>query len=160
MSAMEMKQYLIDTFRYNDWANRKLLEKITQLPDKEESIKFFSHLINSMNKWMARILHDPNAPQMEWWKPVYSLHELEAKWNDSLLQWISLLENKSEEEVFEIIRFTGFDGGQWEARLKDIALQLNYHSIHHRAQIQTMIRKQGLEPDFIDYIGTVYRKIS
>jgi uncharacterized damage-inducible protein DinB len=157
---MEMKQYLIDTFSYNDYANLKVLGKIKELPDKEESIKFFSHLINSMNKWMARTLHDPNAPKMDWWKPVYTLDELEVKWKDCLQQWISFLENKSEEEVFEIIRFTGFDGGQWEAKLKDIALQLNYHSIHHRAQIQTLIRKQGLEPDFVDYIGTVYRKIS
>ena len=157
---MEMKQYLIDTFKYNDWANRKALEKIRELPDKEESIKFFSHLINSMNKWMARILQDINAPQMDWWKPVYPLDELEAGWNECLQKWILFLESKSEEEIFEVVSFVGFDGGRWEAKLKDIALQLNYHSIHHRAQIQTLIRKQGLEPDFIDYIGTVYKKIS
>ena len=157
---MEMKQYLIDTFKYNDWANRKLLEKIRQLPDKEESIKFFSHLINSMNKWMARILHDANAPQMDWWNPEYPLEELESRWNECLQRWILFLEGKTEEQVFEVIRFVGFDGGQFEAKLIDIALQLNYHSIHHRAQIQTMIRKQGLEPDFLDYIGTVYRKIT
>jgi uncharacterized damage-inducible protein DinB len=53
----------------------------------------------------------------------------------------------------------GFDGAVYTGALKDIALQLNYHSIHHRAQIQAMIRKQGFEPEFVDYIGTVYRKI-
>jgi uncharacterized damage-inducible protein DinB len=42
----------------------------------------------------------------------------------------------------------------------DIALQLNYHSIHHRAQMQVLIRQQGMEPDFIDYIGTKYRKVT
>jgi len=103
---MEMKQYLIDTFRYNDWANRKLLEKIKQLPDKEESIKFFSHLINSMNKWMARILHDPNQPAMDWWKPAYPLEELEARWNECLQLWILYLDNKTEEEIFETAQFT------------------------------------------------------
>jgi uncharacterized damage-inducible protein DinB len=44
--------------------------------------------------------------------------------------------------------------------LIDIALQLNYHAIHHRAQIQVLIRQQGLEPDFIDYIGTKYHKLT
>ena len=154
-----MKQYLIDTFRYNDYANKKVLEKIKELPDKEESVKFFSHLINSMNKWMARILHDPNQPEMDWWKPAYPLEELEARWNECLQRWISFLEDKTEEEIFETAQFTGLDGGQWEAKPKDIALQLNYHSIHHRAQIQTMIRQQGLQPDFVDYISTVYRKL-
>ena len=46
---MQMKQYLIDTFRYNDYANKLALRKMRQLPDKNESIKWFSHLINSMN---------------------------------------------------------------------------------------------------------------
>jgi len=45
------------------------------------------------------------------------------------------------------------------AAIKDIALQLNYHSIHHRAQIQTIIRSQGLEPEFVDYIATKYRRL-
>ncbi|MEO5675549.1 MAG: DinB family protein [Chitinophagales bacterium] len=155
-----MNQYLIETFQWNDGANRKVLEKIRQLPDKNESIKFFSHLINSMNKWMARLKSDANLQQMDWWIPAYPLDELEPRWNECLLNWISFLESKTEEELLEPARFTGLDGGQWEAKPKDIALQLNYHSIHHRAQIQTMIRQQGLQPDFVDYIGTVYRKIS
>ena len=50
-------------------------------------------------------------------------------------------------------------GATWTARLADIARQLNFHSIHHRAQIQMLIRAQGIEPDFVDYIGTRYRRL-
>jgi len=50
-------------------------------------------------------------------------------------------------------------GTMFAATIKDIALQLNYHSIHHRAQMQTIIRSQGLEPEFVDYIGTKYRRV-
>lgn len=157
---MEMKQYLIDAFKYNDWANKTVLAKIKELPDKEESVKFFSHLINSQNKWLARIVQYPQDPKMSWWKPFYELDNLEEEWNKSLQSWIDFLDSKSESELFEEVMFVGFDGGQWTAKLADIALQLNYHSIHHRAQIQLLIRKQGLEPDFVDYIGTVYRKIN
>jgi uncharacterized damage-inducible protein DinB len=89
-----------------------------------------------------------------------SVEQLEEKWNESLETWMNFLKNKTEEQVFEEIEFTGFDGGKWKARLVDIALQLNYHSIHHRAQMQTLIRQQGIEPDFIDFIGTKYQKIS
>jgi uncharacterized damage-inducible protein DinB len=69
------------------------------------------------------------------------------------------LQDKTEEEIFAEVEFTGYDGGRWKARLIDIALQLNYHSIHHRAQMQMLIRQQGIEPDFIDYIGTKYKKL-
>ena len=155
-----MREYLIDTFHFNDSANKNMLKKINELPGKESCIKFFSHLINSQNKWMARVLQDPDALEMSWWNPVYSLEELGKKWDESLRAWIDFLQNRTEEEIFEEVEFTGYDDGRWKARLVDIALQLNYHSIHHRAQMQMKIREQGIEPDFIDYIGTKYQKIS
>ncbi|MCV4691075.1 hypothetical protein OFC38_33525, partial [Escherichia coli] len=69
------------------------------------------------------------------------------------------LDSRSHADLIEDVEFTGYDGGRWAAKPLDIALQLNYHSIHHRAQIQTIIRAQGLTPDFVDYIGTKYRKL-
>ena len=154
-----MKQYLLDTFKFNDFANRKMLEKIKTLPDKMQSIKFFSHLINSQNKWLVRIQLNEKSQQMSGWEPIYSLEELEPMWTKSINAWLEFIESKTEEQIFEIIHFTGWDGGDWEVPLIDIALQLNYHSIHHRAQIQMLIRAQGIEPDFIDYVGTRYKKI-
>lgn len=159
---MLMKEYLIETFLFNDQMNKQMLKKMEQLPDKKECTRFFSHLINSQNKWMARILRVSKAPGMSWWDPVYLYGHLEGEWNKSLQVWINFLQNKTEEQIFEEVEFPGYDGGRWKARLADIALQLNYHSIHHRAQMQMqmLIRQQGTEPDFIDYIGTKYQKIS
>jgi len=154
-----MKEYLIQTFLFNDGMNKSMLKKMNELADKEGCIKFFSHLINSQNKWMARILQDAKAPGMSWWDPVYAFGHLQEKWNASLQTWIDFLQNRTEEEISEEVEFTGYDGARWKARLVDIALQLNYHSIHHRAQMQMLIRQQGIEPDFIDYIGTKYKKI-
>ena len=184
---MEIKQYLLDSFRYNDGANKLALNKIRDLPETDECVRFFSHLVNSMNKWLGRIekwgehgqfpasistahmnpsgdadTSDIQASykDMDWWLPVYELDELEAEWDKCLAMWIAFIESKSENELFEEVQFSGFDGGQWVAAIKDIALQLNYHSIHHRAQIQYLIRQQGLEPEFVDYIGTKYRKLA
>lgn len=154
-----MKGYLIETFRYNDITNKKLLTKIFQLGDKSESIKLYSHLINSQNKWMARLKQDPQAQQMSWWDPIYDENNLGSEWTKSLNLWLDFLDAATEEELLAEVTFVGYDKGIWAATPKDIALQLNYHSIHHRAQIQTLIRKQGVEPDFVDYIGTRYRKI-
>ena len=157
---MEMKKYLIETFEFNSLMNKKLLGKIKKLPDKEECIRFFSHLINSQKKWMARIVQYPKDPEMDWWDPVYPFNKLDEEWNKSLKDWIDYLNSKTEDELFEEAKFIGYDGGNWSVPFKDIALQLNYHSIHHRAQMQLFIRQQGLEPDFVDYIGTVYKKIA
>lgn len=156
---MEMKSYLIETFNWNDKANRQILAKIRQLPSQEEGIKFFSHLINSQNKWIKRLEAFPKDPNLDWWKPIYKPDDLEPEWEKSLNAWLDLISSKSEEELFQDVKWVGFDGGVYTGALKDIALQLNYHSIHHRAQIQSIIRKQGVEPDFVDYIGTAYRKL-
>ena len=157
---MRMKQYLIDTFQYNDYANKLALNKIKELPEKDECIRFFSHLINSMNKWLARINQAPGYAELDWWLPVYELEQLEAKWEECLKGWIDYLVGKTDEELDSEVDFIGYDSTMFAAKISDIALQLNYHSIHHRAQIQYLIRQQGIEPDFVDYIGTKYRKLS
>lgn len=157
---MQMKNYLIETFEYNNTANKKLLDKINLLTDKTESIKLYSHLINCQYKWMARIMNDPNAAAMSWWEPVYALDKLYEEWTKSVTLWINYIHSATDEALNTEAMFTGFDGSIWAATPKDIALQLNYHSIHHRAQIQTIIRQQGFEPDFTDYIGTKYRKVN
>jgi uncharacterized damage-inducible protein DinB len=156
---MLMQHHLIDTFKYNDYANRKVLEKIRQLPDQTEAVKLFSHLINSMNKWIARLDQFPQAPKLDWWEPAYPLGELEDRWGNCLQAWLTLLGAKTEDEVMGEVKVVGDNGVHYATRLMDIALQLNYHSIHHRANIQAIIRAQGLEPDFVDYIGSAYRKL-
>lgn len=157
---MQLNSYLIDTFNFNDQVNKKLLEKIKLLNYSSEAIKLFSHLINCQYKWMARIVQDPNANKLSWWEPVYDFDKLEIEWTKSLHLWTKYIAEKTEEELSTEVTFIGFDNAMWAATPKDIALQLNYHSIHHRAQIQTNIRQQGIEPDFVDYIGTKYRKLS
>ncbi len=155
-----MKNYLLETFKFNDVTNKKLPEKIFLLPDKNEAIRHFSHLINCQYKWMARIKQDPDSASMSWWEPLYPFAQLQQEWNKSLLAWIEYLTFQSDENLEKEVTFIGFDGGQWAAKPKDIALQLNYHSIHHRAQIQILIRAQGIDPDFVDYIASKYRKLS
>jgi uncharacterized damage-inducible protein DinB len=156
---MEMKSHLIDLYRFNDTVNRKMIAMIAQLPAQDEPIKLMSHLVHSQDKWLARLSHDPDANKREWFGPSFPLEVLENEWIRSVNAWIEFLNAKTEDDVLAVVQWEGYDGAQWEARLCDIALQLNFHGIHHRAQIQTMVRQQGLEPEFLDYIGTKYRRL-
>ena len=157
---MQLKEYLIETFKFNDFANKKLLGKIKLLGNREESVKLFSHLINTQCKWMAKIMQHPDYEKMNWWEPIYEFEQLEEEWDKSTSLWINYITGKTDEELSTETISIDFDNAVWAAILKDIALQLNYHSIHHRAQIQIIIRQQGIEPDFLDYIGTKVRKLS
>lgn len=160
LTVMNLNTYLEETFYFNDKVNKQLLTNIGILREPSEAIKLFSHLINCQIKWLARIVQNPDAPAMSWWEPVYEFNDLEPEWTRSLVPWIAYIREKTEDELSTEVTFVGFDGSLWAATPKDIALQLNYHSIHHRAQIQTILRQQGIQPDFVDYIGTKYRKLS
>ncbi len=148
-----MKQYLVDTFRYNDWANRQVLKLIRRMPQPDQAIRLFSHLITSQNKWMARIDRDPNESQMAWFESPFPLDGLEERWEQSLGVWLRFLGPATDDELLQDIHYTAADGKPYSSLIRDIALQLNYHSIHHRAQISLLAREQNLEPPFIDYIG-------
>jgi len=155
---MEMKKYFIDFFYFNDSANKKLLPKILLLPEKKECIRLFSHLINCQYKWMARINEKQNAESLNWWEPVYFLEDLEDEWNKSFQPFPIYISGLDENDFSNELVFPRPDNEMWTATLENIMPQLNYHSIHHRAQIQMLIRQQGLIPDPLDYILTKYKR--
>lgn len=155
-----MKQYLQDFFNYNSKANKQLLEAIYQLPQKDESVKLFSHLILAQDKWFNRITNEKDDSSNHWMLPVVPLNELAFRWDQSINRWLSLIEQKSDTELQDDVVFKrASDGKVMGIKLIDLILQLNYHIIHHRAQINTLISKQGITPPQTDYIFTKLREL-
>ena len=150
-----MKQYLLDFFKYNDVSNVTLLASIKKLPEKKDSLKLFSHLITTQNKWFNRISKEVGDSHHEWFGTVFTTEQAEVEWTKSINKWIVIIENATEPGLEEFVRFKRqTDGKEMGISLKDLSLQLNYHSIHHRAQINTLISKQGIKPPATDYIFT------
>ena len=150
-----MKNHLISTFRYNDWANTEVLKTILALPEKQEAVRLFSHLISSQNKWYNRIKQEVPDETITWFGSEFNEAELLPEWKTSVNKWIDLLENTNDSELGQPVKFKRqLDGKMVFLSLQDLALQLNYHSIHHRAQINTLISKQGLKPPPTDFIYT------
>jgi uncharacterized damage-inducible protein DinB len=151
-----MKKYLIDTFKYNSRSNIDLLKAIAQLPQKDEAIKLFSHLVAAQDKWFNRIEKKVEDSSLNWFGPLFIESELSEKWLASVNKWITYLENTDESDLEKYIVFSrATDGKKLKVKLKDLMLQLNYHSIHHRAQINTVISRQGIKPPLTDYIFSV-----
>ncbi len=154
-----MKQYLIDTFHFNDWANKRTLAAIEQMPDKKESVVLFSHLIRAQDKWMRRIENDPAEIEIKWFDTPYPSEELTVRWNESLDDWLDFLSDLEDEDLNRQIRFAPMpDEPEGTNHLRDVVLQLNYHSILHRAQICLRLHDQGIEPPHVDYIYYVAEK--
>ncbi|HEX8568237.1 MAG TPA: DinB family protein [Pyrinomonadaceae bacterium] len=148
-----MNQYLIDTFRFNDWANKLTLEAMRQMPDNKESVNLFSHIIRAQDKWMRRIEQDPAETEIKWFDAAFPAEELNARWDASLNDWLKFLSGLKDEDLNEEIRFAPMpDEPEGVNLLRDVVLQLNYHSILHRAQICLRLHDQKIEPPHVDYI--------
>ena len=148
-----MKQYIIDTFRFNDWANKRVLEAMGQLDDRNEVSAIFSHMITAQDKWLLRVKGDASEAGVKWWDTPFGFDDLGARWSGSLDGWLRYLGPLDEAEVSKEVRYTpGPDDNGDRQSLRDILLQLNYHSILHRAEIGLRLRDQGVEPPHVDYI--------
>jgi uncharacterized damage-inducible protein DinB len=148
-----MKQYLIDTFRFNDWANERTLSAMEKMTDNKESVNLFSHIIRAQNKWMKRVENDPSEVEIKWFDTPYEFEELADEWNASLNDWLKFLSGLDEAGLNEQILFVPQpDEPSGKSKLLDVVLQLNYHSILHRAQICLRLYDQGVEPPHVDYI--------
>lgn len=154
-----MKQYLIDTFHFNDWANKRTLEAMRKMPDDKESANLFSHLIRAQDKWMRRIERDPAETEIKWFDEAYPSEELNSRWNASLNEWLNFLSDLKDTDLNKQIKFAPApDEPDGANLLRDVVLQLNYHSILHRAQICLRLYDQGIEPPHVDYIYYVQEK--
>jgi uncharacterized damage-inducible protein DinB len=148
-----MKQYLIDTFKFNDWANKLIISAMENLTDKKESIVLLSHIIRAQNRWMKRIENDPAETRIKWFDTPFKFEDLAAEWTASLSDWLNFLDGLDENGLNGQILFAPQpDEPSGASKLLDVVLQLNYHSILHRAQICLRLHDQGIEPPHVDYI--------
>jgi uncharacterized damage-inducible protein DinB len=130
-----------------------MVSSVTDIQENAEMLKHLSHLANCQYKWLERIIEVPEAAGLGWWEPVHKPDNLIAKFEEGTQLWVEYLNAIDEDEVENRIQYNRGAAGIAEVKIKDIALQLIFHSFHHRAQIQLMIREKGGTPGFIDYLG-------
>lgn len=153
-----MREFLIEMFEINKDLNLKMISSVQRLNAPEESLVHLSHLANCQYKWLDRLKVFPEDSMLDWWNPVYNFDDLPQQFIDSTDQWIEYLSDSVNNDIESEKNYIGYDGSLWNAKLKDITLQLIFHSFHHRAQIQMLIRAQSQRPAFIDYIGYKSKK--
>lgn len=153
-----MRDFLVEMFEINAVANLEMLSNIEILPSPDDGLKYLSHLANCQYKWLDRLKVFPQPSLLDWWNPIYSADELRKHIIESSQHWVQYLSVANDEEIEIEMNYIGYDGNIWQSKLRDIAMQLIFHSYHHRAQMQMMIRTQGHRPAFIDYIGFKSKK--
>lgn len=149
-----MKEYFINLFRYEIWANNIIADSLTGLDSQpEKTLSLMSHIINAQEIWLCRITgkaYDTNSV----WKTL-SKSELKTALKNSSEAMTAYISSLQESDLEKNIEYTNIKGEAFTSRLKDIITHLLFHSAYHRGQIILLIKPYVNELPSTDYIKFV-----
>ena len=151
-----MKNHLLKLYRYNAWANRRVIGCIEQQAVSNPKIlSIFGHLVSAQFIWLNRFKGLPKSTFLLWGD--YSVVELKQMVEDAASAWIAFIE---ETESFErVLKYNNYVGDYYENKLEEIMVHLVNHGSYHRGQVALLLRQNGYEPINTDLI-TYERVIS
>ncbi|MCU0392519.1 MAG: damage-inducible protein DinB [Thermoflexibacter sp.] len=143
-----MVDFFKELFEYGHHFNQKLADVIAQreqeIPEKAKLL--FSHILNAHHVWNNRILFAENPYGVWDLQATQDLASIDEKnYRHSLL----ILENV---DLANEINYLNSKGLAFKNTVRDILFHLVNHSTHHRGQISTLFRQNGIEPLVMDYI--------
>jgi len=155
---------ILDLFRYNTWANERIVSSLVRLPvdaiTQDQGGCFpsildtFAHVVSAEWIWLERWrgINPTSAP--DWVKLadlsmlVQQLHDVEAKRG-------AFLAGLSDRDLGSTCSFKLLSGKVASHSLQDLLVHVANHSTYHRGQIASMLRRLGVPPTSTDFI--IYR---
>ncbi|MBX2969112.1 MAG: DinB family protein [Cyclobacteriaceae bacterium] len=146
-----MKEYFLKLYRYNAWANSRVLGALAQQKVTDDKIlTLMSHVMAAQLLWLHRILGLP-APDVELWKK-YSLERLQQLSEEGSSRWLEFIEDQ--DDFNRQLRYHNYVGHSFENNIEHIMIHTVNHATYHRGQVALLMRERGYEPvntDFITY---------
>ena len=134
-----MKEYFLNLFRYEIWANKKVAESLTGIDDPpEKALSLMSHIINAQVVWLCRITgktYDINSV----WKTLAKA-DITGDLNNSSDALTGFILSLAEDDLEKIIDYTNIKGERFKSFLKDILTHLSVHSAYHRGQVILLLK--------------------
>lgn len=149
-----MKAYFFKLFKFDQWANTKVVSAVSEANIREaEIVRLFSHIINAEYIWLGRITGNQELHRELW--GVYKAEEFEREAHQASFLWLSFLESLEESRIGQQITYRNTKGDTFTTSLEDIMAHVVNHGTHHRAQISKLLRQHHVAPPNIDYIQFV-----
>lgn len=146
-----MKEHFIKLFKYNNWANSKILEIIFKEENFPEiALKYFIHVLIAEKTWMSRLIGEEINTNNFW--PDISKDELKILIDDNTNQYLDFIENLKDKNPDSLIKYKNSKGFKYTTSVKDILTHVSMHSAYHRGQINSALRNSGFQPVNIDFI--------
>ena len=145
-----MKEYFVNLFNYENWANKEIADCLVSLNDPpEKSLALISHIINAQMLWLSRIRNEKANTTV--WK-LYSKSAISEELEKSSKQLKEFISSISESDMMKVVSYTNTKGEQYESKISEILTHLTHHSAYHRGQIILLIKQSVNVLPYTDFI--------
>ena len=146
---MNTVDQLRELFRYNDWANRRVIVSLKE-NKSERPRAILAHLLTTEAEYFAR-LHGKDSTGFDFW-PDLSIDQCGELARDSAEKYEKLLRRFEEEGLDIGVRYRNSKGVKFQNDFREMLTHVIMHSSIHRGNIILKLREEGFEPPKIDYI--------
>jgi uncharacterized damage-inducible protein DinB len=148
---------LPDFFKYNLWANLRLLDACAQLSDAQLDAtmkgvygsvrEILMHIFAAEEGYVSSFTGTTPAPPLKELTTFPGFDELRRRAERSGNELITIADQRNLSQLFHL------DGGTYDAPAIIVLIQAINHAIDHRSQIATLLSQQGIELPDLDGWG-------
>ena len=146
---MQTVDHLRELFRYNDWANRRIIVSLKQ-DRSERCLQILAHLLITENEYYAR-LYGKDSTGFNFW-PELSIEECGELARSTAEKYDKLLRRFDEEGLDLSTRYRTSEGIPHTNDFRELVTHVIIHSAMHRGNIIVKLRQDGFVPPQTDYI--------
>ena len=148
-----MIEYYKKLIRFEHWANSEIANRLAEISDTPESAaRIFSHIFGAQWIWLRRL--GATDVKIAVWPEIEASEHNEH--NDRILSsWNAYLDDISPTDLDLSVSYTNTKGEEHINTAGEIITHVLNHSSYHRGQINRILRENGYEPTYIDYIHYV-----
>ena len=149
-------------YRYNAWANDRVLEALVQNAASSDgswdsgdphaqATLLLTHVLRAEEVWHARI-HGEVGPIAQLWEPL-PVGSLPPLAEACARGWQTLLADLSADDFAGTVAYRNSRGEQFEQDLNGVLDHVANHGTHHRGQIVLLLRQAGFAVPVTDVIA-------
>jgi uncharacterized damage-inducible protein DinB len=146
---MQTVEQLREQYRYNDWANRRIIVAVRE-SGSQRCRQILAHLLTTEEEYLAR-LFGKDSTGFDFW-PELTTEECGVLARTVAEKYEKLMRRFDEEGLDLWTRYRTSQGVPHENDFRDMLTHVIIHSATHRGNIMLKLRDEGFEPPVIDYI--------
>jgi uncharacterized damage-inducible protein DinB len=146
---MQTVEQLRELYRYNDWANRRIIVAVRE-SGSQRCRQILAHLLTTEEEYLAR-LFGKDSTGFDFW-PELTPEECGVLARTVAEKYEKLMRRFDEEGLDLWTRYRTSQGVPHENDFRDMLTHVIIHSATHRGNIMLKLRDEGFEPPVIDYI--------